>query len=168
LANRRAFYEMVQAERARSARYGRPITLGYLDVDNFKRVNDTFGHAVGDELLACVAQVLRTRLRTSDSVGRLGGDEFALLLPETSAQAGEVALQSLRAALVDTMKLRGWPVTFSIGAATFLENPPSTEQMIRTADELMYTVKKSGKNRVATALMGGAALERENAPTTQD
>jgi diguanylate cyclase (GGDEF)-like protein/PAS domain S-box-containing protein len=157
LANRRAFYEAVQSERARSARYGRPVTLAYIDLDHFKRINDTLGHAVGDELLACVADALRSTLRASDIVGRLGGDEFAVLLPETNATAAEPLLRKLHEILTLAMVAKSWPVTFSLGAATFLDNPPPIEEMIRTADELMYTVKKSGKNRVALVLIGGAA-----------
>ena len=157
LANRRAFYEALQVERARATRYGRPMTLVYLDLDNFKRVNDTLGHAVGDELLACVADLLRRTLRASDTVGRLGGDEFALLLPETNAQAAEALLQKLGSVLGDTMRAKQWPVTFSMGAAAFLDNPATVEEMIRTADELMYSVKKSGKNRISVALMGGSS-----------
>jgi diguanylate cyclase (GGDEF)-like protein len=130
-----------------------------LDLDNFKRVNDTLGHAVGDELLACVADLLRRTLRASDTVGRLGGDEFALLLPETTAPAADALLQKLRGVLMDTMRAKQWPVTFSMGAAAFLDNPASVEEMIRTADELMYSVKKSGKNRISVALMGGSSQE---------
>ncbi len=156
LANRRAFYEALRAERSRASRYGRPITLAYVDLDNFKRVNDTLGHAIGDELLVCVADLLRSNLRMSDSVGRLGGDEFALLLPETGPQHAEGLLKKLAAVLNAAMQAQKWPVTFSIGAAAFLDNPPPMEEMIRTADELMYSVKKSGKNRVSVALMGGA------------
>jgi len=159
LANRRAFYEALQAERARAARYRRPITLACVDLDNFKKVNDTLGHAVGDELLARVADVLRKTLRLSDTVGRLGGDEFALLLPETDAPSAEALLEKLRSILRRSMEAKNWPVTFSIGAATFLETPPSMEHMIRTADELMYAVKKSGKNRISVVLIGGTALD---------
>jgi diguanylate cyclase (GGDEF)-like protein/PAS domain S-box-containing protein len=159
LSNRRAFYEALQMERARAARYGRPITLAYVDLDNFKRVNDTLGHAVGDELLVCVADLLRQTLRLSDTVGRLGGDEFALLLPETSPGSAESLLEKLRKILMDAMQVRSWPVTFSIGAATFLNNPPPLEQMIRAADELMYAVKKSGKNSVEIVAIGGGPQE---------
>ncbi len=159
LANRRAFYESLQVERSRAARYRRPITLACLDLDNFKRVNDTLGHSVGDELLARVADVLRQTLRLTDTVGRLGGDEFALLLPETDAPSAEALLEKLRGVLRRAMEARKWPVTFSIGAATFLESPPSIEHMIQTADELMYAVKKSGKNRISVVLIGGTAVE---------
>jgi diguanylate cyclase (GGDEF)-like protein/PAS domain S-box-containing protein len=159
LSNRRAFYEALQMERARTARYGRPITLAYVDLDNFKRVNDSLGHAVGDELLVCVADLLRQTLRLSDTVGRLGGDEFALLLPETSPGAAESLLQKLRKILMDAMQGRNWPVSFSIGAATFLNNPPPLDQMIRAADELMYAVKKSGKNSVEVVAIGGGPQE---------
>ena len=159
LANRRAFYEALQVERSRAARYRRPITLACVDLDNFKRVNDTLGHSVGDELLARVADVLRQTLRLTDTIGRLGGDEFALLLPETDAPSAEALLEKLRVVLRRAMEARKWPVTFSVGAATFLENPPSIEHMIQTADELMYAVKKSGKNRISVVLIGGTAVE---------
>lgn len=167
LANRRSFYESLQMERSRTVRYGRPITLAYVDLDNFKRVNDTLGHSVGDELLVCVASLLRNTLRASDLVGRLGGDEFAVLLPETGAQAAESLLQKLALVLNDAMRARNWPVTFSIGAAAFLDNPVPVEEMIRTADELMYSVKKSGKNRISVALMGGAWHEPPKAPLSK-
>jgi diguanylate cyclase (GGDEF)-like protein/PAS domain S-box-containing protein len=159
LANRRAFSEAAEMERARAARYGRPVTLAYVDLDNFKHVNDTLGHSVGDELLAAVARVLRENLRFTDTAGRLGGDEFAILLPETNANAAESALQKLRQILLRTMKARKWPVTFSIGAATFLDNATSVEEMVRFADELMYTVKKTGKNKIIVVIIGGSSRE---------
>jgi diguanylate cyclase (GGDEF)-like protein len=137
LANRRAFHETLQMERARAARYTRPITLAYVDLDNFKRINDTLGHATGDDLLACAADSLRRKLRVSDVVGRLGGDEFAVLLPETNAKSAEILLQKLHEILTLAMVSKSWPVTFSIGAAAFLDNPPPADEMIRIADELM-------------------------------
>ncbi|HTC77354.1 MAG TPA: diguanylate cyclase, partial [Terriglobales bacterium] len=87
LPNRRAFYEVALAEADRARRYRHPLSLAYLDVDNFKQVNDDYGHDAGDELLVRVAEVLRRNLRNNDIVARLGGDEFAMLLPETPASA---------------------------------------------------------------------------------
>ena len=85
--NSRAFYQIATAEIQRSGRYGHPLTLAYIDLDNFKTVNDEFGHSTGDELLKTVARTFSDNLRSSDYVARLGGDEFAILMTETSAQA---------------------------------------------------------------------------------
>jgi diguanylate cyclase (GGDEF)-like protein/PAS domain S-box-containing protein len=167
LSNRRAFYEAAENERQRSLRHGHPLTLAYVDVDNFKKVNDTLGHATGDELLVTVADGLRQHLRASDTVGRLGGDEFAILLPETTAQGAESVVRKLSEVLLQEMKSRHWPVSFSIGVATFLHNPPSLDEMIRSADELMYTVKRDGKNKIAVVLIGGSAHESEKAISSE-
>jgi len=152
--NRRAFYEALDKERVRSVRYRRPFTIAYLDLDNFKKVNDSLGHAEGDELLVQVAAGLTSNLRTSDYVGRLGGDEFAILLPETDATAAQLVLSKLRLRLLEEMKARSWKVTFSIGAATFLDPPDSLDVIIRMADETMYAIKTHGKNNVSVSLVG--------------
>jgi len=159
LANRRAFYEAADVERARAARYSRPVTLAYIDLDNFKHVNDSLGHAVGDELLTRVARLLKENLRFTDTAGRLGGDEFAILLPETGAQAAELVLKKLRQILLHAMSERNWPVTFSIGAATFIDNASSVNEMVQIADGLMYIVKKSGKDKIIVVIIGGCARE---------
>ncbi len=152
--NRRAFYEALDKERVRSVRYHRPLTIGYIDLDNFKKVNDSLGHAVGDELLVEVAAGLTSNLRTSDYVGRLGGDEFAVLLPETDATAAKLVLSKLRLRLLEQMKAHSWKVTFSIGAATFLDPPDSLDVIIRMADETMYAIKAHGKDNVSVSLVG--------------
>ena len=152
--NRRAFYEALDKERVRSLRYHRPFTIAYVDIDNFKKVNDTLGHAVGDDLLLQVAASLSSNLRLSDYVGRLGGDEFAILLPETDATAAKVVLRKLRLRLLEEMKAHSWQVTFSIGAATFLDPPDSLDLIIRMADETMYAIKAHGKDNVSVSLVG--------------
>src|SRR5947207_1131127 len=91
LLNRRAFVEALERESARHRRFPRPLTLAYLDLDNFKGINDSHGHAAGDELLQAVGQAMANSVRDVDSVGRLGGDEFAILMPETYADASKVA-----------------------------------------------------------------------------
>ena len=148
LANRRAFYELGEIEAERSRRYGRPFTALFFDLDNFKAVNDTKGHDEGDRLLKTVAETLHSRLRTTDICGRLGGDEFAVLLPETGEKAAAIFAAELRASLIGAMEKHGWPVTFSIGVATFNTMPESLDQLIEKADALMYLVKQAGKNAI--------------------
>jgi len=145
LLNRRAFVEMLERERARHSRFPRPITLAYIDIDNFKNVNDMHGHAAGDELLIDSAKEMEGAVRNIDSVGRLGGDEFALLMPETDAAAARLAMEKVQKRLAGA--IRKWPVTFSMGVVTFESVPGTAEEMLSLADSLMYSVKQSGKGR---------------------
>jgi len=156
VANRRAFYEAASTESTRARRYHRPLTLLYIDLDNFKQVNDSLGHDVGDELLVHVATTLRSNVRTTDVVARLGGDEFTLLLPETDHNAASVVAEKLRTRLLDSMQAKKWPVTFSIGLASFAPPPASVDEMIKRADEAMYSAKLRGKNSVVSALVATA------------
>jgi diguanylate cyclase (GGDEF)-like protein len=147
LLNRRAFIEALERESARHRRFPRPLTLAYLDIDNFKGINDAHGHAAGDKLLIAVAGAMTSSVRDVDSVGRLGGDEFAILMPETDAVASKAAMKKVQAKLREATSER-WPVTFSIGMMTFEKVPKTAEEMIGLADELMYSVKQSGKNGI--------------------
>lgn len=153
LPNARAFYELLTQEKNRSRRFGRPLTLAYIDLDNFKLMNDLYGHPEGDTLLAAVASTMRKAIRETDTIARLGGDEFVLLLPETGEEAAKVVLTKLQGALQELMAENRWPVTFSIGAITFLTAPDSSDEMIQRADKLMYAVKQSGKNRIEQKVM---------------
>jgi diguanylate cyclase (GGDEF)-like protein len=146
--NRRAFFATAEEELKRSRRYGHTFSVAFMDLDNFKSVNDQFGHSVGDTVLITVAQTMREHLRETDRIGRLGGDEFMLLLPEIDAEQSALVLQRLRQTLLAVMREHGWPVTFSLGVATFLRPPANVEDMVRRADELMYAVKTHGKNRL--------------------
>ena len=148
LANRRAFFEAANAEIYRANRYSYPLTTVMLDLDNFKSVNDNFGHDEGDRLLCCVADILNKHTRISDLAGRLGGDEFVILLPETGNGAAGAFATKLQKELLSVMALHKWPVTFSIGVATFVVPPENVEALLKRADVLMYEVKQSGKNRV--------------------
>jgi len=148
LANRRAFRERGDQEILRMERYQRPFTSVMIDLDNFKGVNDSQGHEAGDQVLRQVAAVLASHVRSSDMVGRMGGDEFAVLMPETNSSAALAIATKLRQELLDAMGEGGWPVTFSIGVATFVQPPPSTEEVIRRADDLMYSGKQSGKDQI--------------------
>jgi diguanylate cyclase (GGDEF)-like protein len=154
LLNRRGFVEALELERERIGRTHRPMMLAYLDVDNFKHVNDTQGHAAGDALLVAISRTMLESLRGMDVISRLGGDEFCLLLPESGEQAGRAALLKLEQRLREEMQGGGWPVTFSLGAATFNDAAPSGEKMIQLADELMYRAKQSGKNRSVHQTIG--------------
>jgi diguanylate cyclase (GGDEF)-like protein len=167
LANRRAFYERAELELSRFRRFQEELTLAYVDVDNFKVVNDELGHEAGDDLLRNVAATFLRRVRATDLVARLGGDEFALLLSGTPAAAARTLLAELSGTLADEMTRQSWPVTFSIGAVTFLRPPASADEMLRRVDELMYRVKREGKAGIRHAVfpeMPGDRGEKSSAP----
>ena len=106
------------------------------------------GHNVGDELLRIVAENLSMNVRASDYAARLGGDEFAVLFPILDAETATSVLEKLQVELLDKMKEKGWPVTFSIGVVTFSQVMDTSRDMIKMVDDLMYDVKKSGKNNI--------------------
>jgi diguanylate cyclase (GGDEF)-like protein len=144
----RYFYELAQIEIKRSQRYRHPITMAYIDLDNFKTVNDQLGHSTGDRVLRAVTDGIRRQVRNQDTLARLGGDEFVLLLPETDGVAARTALNKIHASLVDEMLRNGWMVTFSMGVVTFKEAPKTVDEMVKMADNVMYSVKVAGKNGV--------------------
>lgn len=145
-ANPRAFYEAVEMEILRSQRYDRNFTICYLDADNFKMINDTLGHNVGSSLLVRAVSIIKQNLRATDMVARLGGDEFAILLPETDRVKAEIVVDKLRSKLLAEMESKGWSVTFSIGVSTYINSPQDVDEVIKFADNLMYEVKRNGKN----------------------
>lgn len=157
IANRRAFIEAAALDLERARRHRRPLTLAYVDADDFKDVNDRLGHAEGDALLAVVARTLRGATRAVDSVARLGGDEFGLLLPETDEPMAEALLGRLQATLTETMARHGWGVRFSIGAAVFRTPAVSVDEMMARADELMYSAKRAAKGSVRLGVFEGGA-----------
>ena len=156
LLNRGSFIARLDAELARAARYGRAFTLAYVDLDNFKAVNDLEGHDVGDELLRRIADALRSSTRQTDVLGRLGGDEFAAVLPEITGVATGSVLANLRKQLIRAMAKGGWPVTFSIGAVTFEAPVDTSREALRVADAAMYSVKHSGKDGIHHVVWDGA------------
>ena len=164
LLNRGSFITRLDAELTRAARYGRAFTLAYVDLDNFKAVNDLEGHGVGDELLRRTADALRSSTRQTDVLGRLGGDEFAAILPEISGGATGSVLENLRKQLIRTMAKGGWPVTFSIGAVTFETPIDTSREALRVADAAMYAVKRSGKDGIHHLVWDGDPVVLDGNP----
>jgi diguanylate cyclase (GGDEF)-like protein len=148
LANARAFYSLASLAAAACRRGGRPLTLAYIDLDNFKCVNDRYGHSVGDALLCSVGNILRNTLRTTDISARVGGDEFVVCFPETSESQAIPLLERLRVALAEVIPADECMISASIGALCWHVPPDGIDEMISTADKKMYEVKKGGKNRV--------------------
>ncbi len=165
VANRRAFYERADLELSRSRRFLETVTVAYVDVDDFKRINDELGHEAGDDLLRSVAATFLRRVRTTDLVARLGGDEFALLLPTTGSEAALALLSELFQTLRAEMEKQAWPVTFSIGAITFIRSPASVDDLIRLVDELMYKVKREGKAGVRHEVFPSMPEEKKGMPS---
>ena len=174
-ANSRNFYELMDMEISRALRYNRPFTVAYVDLDNFKSINDRLGHKAGDEVLRTVVNTMTECLRKVDVVARLGGDEFALLMPETGQAAAHVALSKMQKSLLMEMQRNAWPVTFSIGAVTWICSPCTPDELIREADGLMYNVKNTGKNSIGYSVFAGpvetephesriSGFEQETAP----
>ena len=146
--NPRFFYQLAQVEMDRLHRYQHPFTIAYIDLDNFKTVNDRLGHAAGDQVLRAVVSSVKKNIRRTDSVARLGGDEFALLLPETNQESARVVLSKIQEDILGEMRINNWPITVSIGVLTCPVAPPSTDALVSMADKLMYAVKRDGKNGV--------------------
>ena len=146
--NGRYFDELAAAEIARARRHNHPFTVAFMDVDDFKLVNDRQGHSAGDRLLRVVADTLRRDVRVVDAVARLGGDEFAVLMPETGAESAEVVVRRVRRRLLEAARAGGWPVTFSVGVVTWEEPPDTVDEMLRAADEQRDAAKRQGKNAV--------------------
>jgi diguanylate cyclase (GGDEF)-like protein len=174
LYNRRYFLYRLHSEIQRSKRYHRTLSLVILDVDDFKKVNDRYGHLAGDELLRILSETILGNIRRSDGkpsyevdiACRYGGEEIAVILPETPAAQGAVAAERLRAKIEgscrDIVMERihgeekipgedGMRVTVSIGVASYPQHAVDLEGLIRKADEAMYVAKRSGKNRVVVA-----------------
>jgi diguanylate cyclase (GGDEF)-like protein len=152
IANNQHFAEIAAMEIERCRRYGHPFSLVYIDVDNFKAVNDNFGHTTGNRLLYEVAQGIRRNIRASDMVARLGGDEFAILLPETGYDQAGAIIPKLREKLISAMQEHKWPATFSFGIATFIKAPANFDEMVRQADILMYKAKNEGKDTIRSGI----------------
>ena len=151
---RRHFFELAEREWNRTRRYDHPLSAMMLDVDHFKRVNDTYGHATGDTVLHTVAQLCSTSLRDTDFIGRYGGEEFAILLPDTDLSAAHATAERLRDHIAKTGIATNHGqlfVTVSIGVASITVNTPSVASLLDRADRGLYIAKDTGRNRVIMA-----------------
>lgn len=161
LHNRRSLEEQLRQEFLRSERYRAPATLAMVDVDHFKRVNDAFGHPVGDRALVAVAAALRDSARVQDVVARYGGEEFCILMPHTDAHGAALAAERHRAAVANLPPVaEPGPerLTVSIGLAAFPRpDVHGIEAWVRLADAALYRAKQGGRNRVEAAPPIGAA-----------
>lgn len=149
--NRRGLFEMGQREIERYRRFGRPLSIIILDIDHFKEINDSFGHAIGDQVLRGLAYCIRQHIREVDSLGRYGGEEFVILLPETPREAAAQAAERLRLQIASSpiQTTNGvLTITVSLGVAQFNEKTADLDALIDRADAAMYAAKQSGRNRV--------------------
>ena len=148
LLNRRGFDAQMNHDLALARRSGRPLSIITVDVDHFKRINDTHGHDVGDQVLQRLAATLATRLRQSDVVARLGGEEFAVLLPDTDLEGARTIAQEL----VDSQASLGYPVigglTISAGVSTLRGAEDTAQELLRRGDMALYQAKREGRNCV--------------------
>jgi diguanylate cyclase (GGDEF)-like protein len=150
LANRAALTDMAERAIARQRRHGEPFALLLVDLDGFKSLNDTCGHAAGDRALIEVARTLSVVARREDMAARIGGDEFALLLVACNAADLSTTADRIRVAVELSMRQRGWSVTASVGGVHFRQPPETVERALSLADVTMYVAKQTGRNRVAT------------------
>ena len=156
LPNHRAIIDQLDKEVDRAQRYDHPFSLLFFDADRFKRVNDTYGHAVGDVVLQQIGICAGNVLRGGDTLGRYGGEEFVLLLPEAGSSEASITAESIRASVAShplaTAEVSGGIlITVSIGIATYLVDGDTQETLLQQADEAMYLSKRLGRNQVHTA-----------------
>jgi|SRR5450830_534069 diguanylate cyclase (GGDEF)-like protein len=148
--NTTSFHELVDRELARGERYDHPTTVAFVDLDNFKKINDEHGHQAGDEALQCLATAMCQQVRNTDTVGRLGGDEFGIILPEASEEAARVVLNRIWTRVHELAAENTWPISVSIGATTVAgaRCDATSDEVVKRADGAMYRVKSANKDDV--------------------
>ncbi|MFI7598050.1 diguanylate cyclase [Actinoplanes sp. NPDC049681] len=150
VANRRHFFDLAKRDLAAARRHGRPLTAVMIDIDHFKRVNDTHGHLVGDDVIRGVADRLGHAIRDTDILGRYGGEEFALIMPDAHPASTALA-ERLRASIADVpvdTRIGPLPVTISVGTACLHADDPDVNAVLSRADAALYRAKSAGRNRV--------------------
>lgn len=152
LLNHRTFYTLLEKEVARTQRYEKPLSLLMLDIDHFKRVNDTYGHVAGDMILADLGSVISSQVRNLDSVCRYGGEEMSVILPETGVDAAAQMAERIRSAIeghrFDVGQGQSIGITVSIGVASLPPPETSVEKLVAVADKALYEAKEGGRNKV--------------------
>ena len=146
--NRRSFNEITEKKMISSEIQNHPYTMVYIDIDNFKTVNDMLGHAVGDLVLKTVVDTINAQIRSTDFLARIGGDEFAILLTDIDQEHAKSIVERVQSSLLEKMKADDWDITFSIGVMTVLTMPESADRLLSLTDALMYDVKGKGKNAI--------------------
>lgn len=163
LYNHREFFRLCREECSRAQRYGQPLALLMLDIDFFKRINDTLGHPARDEVLRWVASTLTSKIRSSDRAARYGGEEFAIIMPQSGVEEAQVAAERIRESIAEkpVMLESGKPlsVTVSIGIAAFPEHGKNERELVQAADGALYRAKQAGRNRVCTAPLRSGSAE---------
>jgi diguanylate cyclase (GGDEF)-like protein len=152
LANRTGFDEAHRQAQLRLQADGTPFALAFIDVDHFKRLNDTLGHDVGDEALRQIGITLTGCVRQTDAVGRLGGDEFAILMPGVTGSMMHRRFDPIKLDLDATVKRFGWRIGFSVGVVAYETPPPRVRDAVTLADRMMYDVKGAGRNGIRYAV----------------
>jgi diguanylate cyclase (GGDEF)-like protein/putative nucleotidyltransferase with HDIG domain len=147
LLNRRGFEELFETELERARRSGRPLSVIVGDLDGFKAVNDRFGHASGDRALERLSQILSTVKRRIDTAARIGGEEFAVIAPDSDHHAAYILAERMRREVRETFRSEPFPLTISLGIATFPRHGATAEALIGGADEALYAAKKLGRDR---------------------
>jgi diguanylate cyclase (GGDEF)-like protein len=154
VANRRRFFEFAERDLAEASRHNRPMLGMMLDIDHFKKVNDTYGHPTGDDVIRTVASRIANEIRASDLLCRYGGEEFALLIPNSDLPAGRVLAERLRACVADEpIDTRSGPlrVTVSVGLSMNQGSNQDVAALLADADRGLYRAKQTGRNRVCDA-----------------
>ncbi len=148
LYNRRYFNEILKKEAQRAFRYKEPLSMIMYDIDHFKRVNDTYGHMVGDEVLKKLSEIIKSNVRNSDYIFRTGGEEFTILLPGTDLEKAYKVAEKLRKRIENEIFDKVGKITISLGVAQYSENE-STDNFIRRTDKALYSSKENGRNRTS-------------------
>jgi diguanylate cyclase len=159
--NRRGMEQEYARETSRAMRTGNPLCVAMIDIDNFKKLNDTHGHHAGDEALIHLVRTAREELRATDIIGRMGGEEFMIMLPNTAQEDAVLVVERLQRALTKKFFLNNNDrilITFSAGVAVY-EAGESQESIMDRADKALYEAKHTGKNRVCVAAPGAVSPE---------
>lgn len=144
--NRHGFFELLELELYKMKRYSKPLTLAYLDIDDFKKINDRLGHSSGDKILIDFTKVIRKNIRESDIIARIGGDEFIILFPDMDYINAGIAIDKIKKTVCEMMENNSWGCSLSIGVGIFNGWDKSSDEMIQIVDQLMYKIKNGTKN----------------------